>query len=169
MRLKRFTLAIVAVMTVGLSSCFDTEDTVKLTNYINMGIAGLAYEWEVSEELTDPIVVNIQLTYFVEDQITIKFKLLENEGDILQIENSEVTIPANTKTGELTILPNIKEALTEAKTITLVMESSTNSCIALGNVVTIKVKPIEKPSTDEPSTDEPPTENTPTDEDGENE
>ncbi len=109
MKLRNFLFLLVALPIVVLTSCSGDDDSEKMTNYVQLSVnGGTGGVTTMAEDATEPITINILLSYFVEETTTINFDLVGNEGDILRLEENIIEIPANTKTAELKVYSNNK-------------------------------------------------------------
>lgn len=97
----------------------------------------------IAEDTTEPILVDVRLSYYLENKATIQFDLQNNEDEILRIEDGIVEINANEKTAQFKIYSNNKNILTEEKSFTISIESD-NNMLKIGEEFVIKVKPIEQ-------------------------
>lgn len=142
MKLKKLLFLLAFLPVVALTSCSD-GDGEKMTNYVQLSVNGsTSGVSSIAEDVTEPVVVNVLLSYFVEETTTINFELKGNDGDILRIENNVVEIPANSKTAQVKVFSNNKNSLTTEQSVTLTIASSSNDKIVLSNPWTIKVQPV---------------------------
>lgn len=144
MRLKNLLFLLAALPIVMLSSCTDDGgDSEKMTNYVQLSVnGGTGGVTTISEDATEPIVVDVLLSYFVETPTTINFELTGNEGDILRIEDNIIEIAANEKTAQVKIYSNNRNSLITEQSVNLIIASSSNEKIVLSKPWTIKVKPV---------------------------
>ena len=141
MKLKKLLFLLAFLPIVALTSCSD-NDGEKMTNYVQLSVNGsTSGVTTIAEDATEPVVLNVLLSYFVEETTTINFALTNNEGDILRLENSIVEIPANTKTAEVKVYSNNRNSLITEQSVKLTIASSSNDKIVLSNPWVIKVKP----------------------------
>ena len=141
MKLKKLLFLLAFLPVVALTSCSD-GDGEKMTNYVQLSVNGsTSGVSSIAEDATEPVVVNVLLSYFVEETTTINFELKGNDGDILRIENNVVEIPANSKTAQVKVFSNNKNSLITEQSVTLTIASSSNDKIVLSNPWTIKVRP----------------------------
>ena len=142
MKLKKLLFLLAFLPVVALTSCSD-DDGDKMTNYVQLSVNGsTSGVSSIAEDATEPVVVNVLLSYFVEETTTINFELKGNDGDILRIKNNVVEIPANSKTAQVKVFSNNKNSLTTEQSVTLTIASSSNDKIVLSNPWTIKVQPV---------------------------
>lgn len=142
MKLRNFLFLLVALPIVVLTSCSGDDDSEKKTNYVQLSVnGGTGGVTTMAEDATEPITINILLSYFVEETTTINFDLVGNEGDILRLEENIIEIPANTKTAELKVYSNNKNSIITEQSVTVKIASSSNDKIVLSNPWTIKVQP----------------------------
>ena len=143
MKLKNLLFLLAFLPIVALTSCAnDGDDKTKMTNYVQLSVnGGTAGVTTIAEDATEPVVVNVLLSYFVEETTTINFALIGNEGDILRLENNVIEIPANSKTAEVKVYSNNRNSLIAEQSVTLKIASSSNDKIVLNNPWVIKVKP----------------------------
>ena len=144
MKLKNLLFLLAFLPIVALTSCAnDDDDKTKMTNYVQLSVnGGTAGVTTIAEDATEPVVVDVLLSYFVEEATTINFALTGNEGDILRLENSVVEIPANTKTAQVKVYSNNRNSLIAEQSVTLTIASSSNDKIVLSNPWVIKVTPV---------------------------
>ena len=144
MKLKNLLFLLAFLPIVALTSCAnDEDDKTKMTNYVQLSVnGGTAGVTTIAEDATEPVVVDVLLSYFVEEATTINFALTGNEGDILRLENSVVEIPANTKTAQVKVYSNNRNSLIAEQSVTLTIASSSNDKIVLSNPWVIKVTPV---------------------------
>ena len=144
MKLKNLLFLLAFLPIVALTSCAnDDDDKTKMTNYVQLSVnGGTAGVTTIAEDATEPVVLDVLLSYFVEEATTINFALTGNEGDILRLENSVVEIPANTKTAQVKVYSNNRNSLIAEQSVTLTIASSSNDKIVLSNPWVIKVTPV---------------------------
>lgn len=142
MKLKNLLFLLAILPIVALTSCAGDDDKEKMTNYVQLSVNGsTSGATTIAEDATEPVVINVLLSYFVEEATTINFELTGNEGDILRIENNIVEIPANEKTAEIKVYSNNRNSLITEQSVGLIIASSSNDKIVLSNPWTIKVRP----------------------------
>ncbi|MBR5240376.1 MAG: DUF4929 family protein [Muribaculaceae bacterium] len=144
MKLKNLLFLLAFLPIVALTSCAnDDDDKTKMTNYVQLSVnGGTAGVTTIAEDATEPVVVDVLLSYFVEETTTINFALADNEGDVLRLENSVIEIPANTKTAQVKVYSNNRNSLIAEQSVTLTIASSSNDKIVLSNPWVIKVTPV---------------------------
>ncbi|MBR5324160.1 MAG: DUF4929 family protein [Muribaculaceae bacterium] len=144
MKLKNLLFLLAFLPIVALTSCAnDDDDKTKMTNYVQLSVnGGTAGVTTIAEDATEPVVVDVLLSYFVEEATTINFALTGNEGDVLRLENSVIEIPANTKTAQVKVYSNNRNSLIAEQSVTLTIASSSNDKIVLSNPWVIKVTPV---------------------------
>ena len=144
MKLKNLLFLLAFLPIVALTSCAnDDDDKTKMTNYVQLSVnGGTAGVTTIAEDATEPVVVDVLLSYFVEEATTINFALADNEGDVLRLENSVIEIPANTKTAQVKVYSNNRNSLIAEQSVTLTIASSSNDKIVLSNPWVIKVTPV---------------------------
>ena len=141
MKLKKLLFLLAFLPVVALTSCSD-DDGDKMTNYVQLSVNGsTSGATTITEDATEPVVINVLLSYFVEEATTINFELTGNEGDILRLENNIIEIPANEKTAEIKVYSNNRNSLITEQSVGLIIASSSNDKIVLSNPWTIKVRP----------------------------
>ena len=142
MKLKNLLFLLAILPIVALTSCAGDGDKDKMTNYVQLSVNGsTSGATTITEDATEPVVINVLLSYFVEETTTINFELTGNEGDILRLENNIVEIPANEKTAEIKVYSNNRNSLITEQSVGLIIASSSNDKIVLSNPWTIKVRP----------------------------
>lgn len=142
MKLKNLLFLLAILPIVALTSCAGDDDKDKMTNYVQLSVNGsTSGATTITEDATEPVVINVLLSYFVEEVTTINFELTGNEGDILRLENNIVEIPANEKTAEIKVYSNNRNSLITEQSVGLIISSSSNDKIVLSNPWTIKVRP----------------------------
>ena len=142
MKLKNLLFLLAILPIVALTSCAGDDDKDKMTNYVQLSVNGsTSGATTIAEDATEPVVINVLLSYFVEETTTINFELTGNEGDILRLENNIVEIPANEKTAEIKVYSNNRNSLITEQSVGLIIASSSNDKIVLSNPWTIKVRP----------------------------
>ena len=142
MKLKNLLFLLAILPIVALTSCAGDDDKDKMTNYVQLSVNGsTSGATTIAEDATEPVVINVLLSYFVEETTTINFELTGNEGDILRLENNIVEIPANEKTAEIKVYSNNRNSLITEQSVGLIISSSSNDKIVLSNPWTIKVRP----------------------------
>ena len=143
MKLKNLLFLLAFLPIVALTSCANGEDdNVKMTNYVQLSVnGGTGGVTTISEDATEPVIVDVMLSYYVEATTTINFALTGNDGDILRLENNIIEIPANQKTAQVKVYSNNRNSLTSEQSVTLTIASSNNDKIVLSNPWIIKVTP----------------------------
>ena len=142
MKLKNLLFLLAILPIVALTSCAGDDDKDKMTNYVQLSVNGsTSGATTITEDATEPVVINVLLSYFVEEATTINFELTGNEGDILRLENNIIEIPANEKTAEIKVYSNNRNSLITEQSVGLIISSSSNDKIVLSNPWTIKVRP----------------------------
>lgn len=142
MKLKNLLFLLAILPIVALTSCAGDDDKDKMTNYVQLSVNGsTSGATTITEDATEPVVINVLLSYFVEETTTINFELTGNEGDILRLENNIIEIPANEKTAEIKVYSNNRNSLITEQSVGLIIASSSNDKIVLSNPWTIKVRP----------------------------
>jgi hypothetical protein len=142
MKLKKLLFLLAILPIVALTSCAGDDDKDKMTNYVQLSVNGsTSGATTITEDATEPVVINVLLSYFVEEATTINFELTGNEGDILRLENNIIEIPANEKTAEIKVYSNNRNSLITEQSVGLIIASSSNDKIVLSNPWTIKVRP----------------------------
>ena len=142
MKLKNLLFLLAILPIVALTSCAGDDDKDKMTNYVQLSVNGsTSGATTITEDATEPVVINVLLSYFVEETTTINFELTGNDGDILRLENNIVEIPANEKTAEIKVYSNNRNSLITEQSVGLIIASSSNDKIVLSNPWTIKVRP----------------------------
>ena len=142
MKLKNLLFLLAILPIVALTSCAGDDDKDKMTNYVQLSVNGsTSGATTITEDATEPVVINVLLSYFVEETTTINFELTGNDGDILRLENNIVEIPANEKTAEIKVYSNNRNSLITEQSVGLIISSSSNDKIVLSNPWTIKVRP----------------------------
>ena len=142
MKLKNLLFLLAILPIVALTSCAGDDDKDKMTNYVQLSVNGsTSGATTITEDATEPVLINVLLSYFVEETTTINFELTGNDGDILRLENNIVEIPANEKTAEIKVYSNNRNSLITEQSVGLIIASSSNDKIVLSNPWTIKVRP----------------------------
>ena len=143
MNLKNLLFLLAFLPIVALTSCANGEDdNVKMTNYVQLSVnGGTGGVTTISEDATEPVIVDVMLSYYVEATTTINFALTGNDGDILRLENNIIEIPANQKAAQVKVYSNNRNSLTSEQSVTLTIASSNNDKIVLSNPWIIKVAP----------------------------
>ena len=143
MKLKNLLFLLAFLPIVALTSCVnDGDDKIKMTNYVQLSVNGATSGvTTISEDATEPVVVDVMLSYYVEATTTINFALTGNDGDILRLENNIIEIPANQKAAQVKVYSNNRNSLKSEQSVTLTIASSSNDKIVLSNPWVIKVIP----------------------------
>lgn len=140
MKLKRILPLLMAILTFTFTACSNDDDSKNESkNYIQLKVDGAS---SLTEDSKDPIKVNVSIANTLSQDATISFALENNDGDVLRLENSSVTIKAGEKTATLNVYSNNKSSLSTQKVVTVKVSNASDANMEpFGDPCTITVKP----------------------------
>lgn len=140
MKLKNILPFLMAIVTLAFTACSsDDNGKNENKNYIQLKVDGAS---SLTEDSKEPIKVNVTIANSIQQDATISFALEGNDGDILRLENTSVTIKAGEKSATLNVYSNNKSALLEQKVVIVkVVGYSDTNMEPFGDPCTITVRP----------------------------
>lgn len=126
------------ILTLGLFATACNESKVeKKQNYLQI----TASQTGMTEDDTEGIQLRLQLAYTPEQNTTVQLALKGNEGDIVQLEKTEVTFQKGEKEKTLRLTSNHKNLLTEDRRIEILFAGSNDPLVQLLEGFTLTIKP----------------------------
>lgn len=122
-----------------ISSCSEEKDYHSRShNYIQLSVKGNP---SLNEDEERPIMVTLLLSNTLDKDAVIKLELVNNKEEVLRLSQSEIALKAGEKTAEIAVYSNGKGVLQQQHTVTLRVQSYTDTRMQPWNELSIIVKP----------------------------